>query len=196
MRFLTVLLIAAAAALVPAGAATAPASAASPCGLTGTAPAVTHVIVVMLENRSYSQVVGNSAAPYETALAAECGNATEAFGATHWSAANYLATSAGEYPASSAKGCNYAACADSGPSIYSQLDSAGLTWKAYEESMPSPCDKSTAMPYKIGHNPPIFYPASAAPNARPETSRSPVSRPKPARSGTTCRRARCPRSPG
>lgn len=111
----------------------------------------------MLENHSYNQVAGNGAAPYENELASECGNATQAYGATHNSAANYLATSAGQYPAASANGCGYSACANSESNIYQQLDSAGLTWKAYEESMPSGCDKSDASPYKIGHNPPIFY---------------------------------------
>ena len=118
-----------------------------------------HVLLVMLENRSYSAVIGNSKAPFQNSLATSCGLATSMWGATHQSAANYLATSAGKYPATSVKGCNYAACADAGPSIYQQLDTAGLTWKAYQESMPAACDKSSAAPYKIGHNPPIFYTA-------------------------------------
>ena len=98
-------------------------------------------------------MIGNSAAPYENELDSDCGNATQAYGATHSSAANYLAISAGQYPAASPRGCGYAACASSEPDIYQQLDSAGLTWKAYEESMPAACDKSSASLYKIGHNP-------------------------------------------
>jgi phospholipase C len=145
-------------AMSPAWFATGLASARSdPCGVSGTPPAIQHVIIVMLENHSYNQVVGNSAAPYENELATDCGNATQSYGATHSSAANYLAISAGQYPADSPKGCGYAACANSEPNIYQQLDTAGLTWKAYEESMPSACDTSDASLYKIGHNPPIFY---------------------------------------
>ena len=128
------------------------------CGQTPAAqPTIRHVIIVMLENRSYDQVVGSPAAPYETGLARECGSATEAFGATHGSAANYLAVSAGQYPSSSIRGCDYYACASNEDNIYQQLDRAGMTWKAYEESMPSACGKSSAWPYKIGHNPAIFY---------------------------------------
>jgi phosphatidylinositol-3-phosphatase len=128
------------------------------CGQTPVVrPVVRHVIVVMLENRSYSQVVGSPAAPYQAKLASACGSATEAFGATHGSAPNYLAASAGQYPPSSLHGCNYSACASGENNIYQQLDGAGLSWKAYEESMPSACDKSSAWPYKIGHNPAIFY---------------------------------------
>lgn len=128
------------------------------CGQTPAGqPAIRHVIIVMLENRSFDQVVGSPAAPYETGLARECGSATEAFGATHGSAANYLAVSAGQYPSSSIRGCDYYACASNEDNIYQQLDGAGMTWKAYEESMPSACGKSSAWPYKIGHNPAIFY---------------------------------------
>jgi phospholipase C len=130
----------------------------SPCGAAGAAPAIKHVIVTMLENRNYNQVIGSPAAPYQTELSAQCGTATAMFGATHTSAANYLALSAGEYPASSPPGCgSVSACADSSPSLYTQLDSASLTWRSYQESMPSACATKAASPYKLGHNPPIFY---------------------------------------
>jgi phosphatidylinositol-3-phosphatase len=138
----------------------APARPAGLCGETPAAvqPAVQHIIVVMLENRSYQQVIGSpAAAPYQAMLASACGSATEAFGATHGSAPNYLAASAGQYPPSSVNGCDYPACASGADNIYQQLDGAGLSWKVYEESMPSACDKSSAWPYKIGHNPAIFY---------------------------------------
>ena len=111
----------------------------------------------MLENRTYDQVVGSSAAPFQTRLARECGSATEAFAATHGSAANYLAVSAGQHPSSSLRGCAYTACVSREDNIYQQLDRSGLTWKAYEESMPWACDKSSSWPYKIGHDPAIFY---------------------------------------
>jgi phospholipase C len=120
--------------------------------------AIQHVLIVMLENHSYNQVVGASAAPNQTGLAAKCGNATAMFAATHASAANYLAMSAGEFPAGSAKGCgSVSACADASDNLYHQLDVAGLSWRAYEESMPQACSPSTVGSYKIGHNPPIFY---------------------------------------
>jgi phosphatidylinositol-3-phosphatase len=159
VRRLTISLLSAATALagltVPAIALAGPVS---PCGSAGTAPTIQHVILVMLENRSYKQVIGSSSAPFQTSLAANCGVATAMFGATHTSAANYLALSAGEYPASSPPGCgSIGKCADSGQSLYTQLDAAGLTWKAYEEAMPTACDSASSGNYKIGHNPVIFY---------------------------------------
>jgi phosphatidylinositol-3-phosphatase len=130
------------------------------------APAIRHIIIVMLENRTRGQVIGSPDAPYETRLASACGNATEAFGATHGSASNYLAASSGQYPASSLHGCNYPACASDENNVYQQLDRTGRTWKAYEESMPSACDKVSAWPYKIGHNPAIFYTGISAAECR------------------------------
>lgn len=126
------------------------------CGTTRATAAPRHVLIVMLENRSYRDVVGNGAAPFENSLAKTCGVASSMWGATHSSAANYLAVSAGQYPSSSLHGCNYSACATSDTSIYEQLDSTGRAWKAYQEAMPSACDKSSGPSYKIGHNPPIF----------------------------------------
>jgi len=128
------------------------------CGNAGTAPPIQHVVVVMLENRSYSQVMGNPDAPYQTSLASQCGVGTAMFGATHTSAANYLGTSAGEFPASSPPGCgSIGACADSSPNLYQQFDAAKLSWNAFMESMPSACTPSSGGAYKIGHNPVLFY---------------------------------------
>ena len=138
----------------------------APCGNPGPAPVpVQHVVVVMMENLSYNQVVGSPNAPYQTSLAADCGVGTSYFGATHTSAANYLAMSAGEYPAASTKGCgSVRACADPSNNLYNQLSSAGLTWAGFMEGMPANCDPASGNPdaagqdlYKIGHNPILYY---------------------------------------
>ena len=141
----------------PAPAAPAPLSL---CGnaAPATPTAIQHVIVVMLENKSYKQVVGNSSAPYQTSLTTSCGVGTAMFGATHSSAANYLAISAGEFPSASPPGCgSVTACRDTSDNLYHQLDTAGLSWKSYQESMPAACTTSSSGAYKIGHNPAIFY---------------------------------------
>ena len=131
------------------------------CGNPGSpSQPVQHVMVVMLENQSYPAVVGpGTKAPYENGtLATQCGLASQMYGVTHTSAANYLAMSAGTYPPKSVNGCfNVAACSSTSPNLFRQLDSSGAGWKAYEESMPSSCDPSGATAYKIGHNPALFY---------------------------------------
>jgi phospholipase C len=131
------------------------------CGNPGPAPAVQHVIVVMLENESYDQVVGQpSVAPYQNWVAQNCGAGSEMFAATHASAADYMAVSSGQYPAKAPSGCaSPGNCADHKDNLYSQLTTAGLTWGAFEESMPSPCAGHSvpADDYKVGHNPAVFY---------------------------------------
>jgi phospholipase C len=129
------------------------------CGNPGPAPvSISHVIVVMLENASYRQVVGSPNAPFETGLAAQCGVASSYFAAPHWSAANYLAMSAGQYPASSPPGCgSVSQCADSSDNLYHQLTAAGRSWAGFMEAMPTACNPSSSGAYKIGHNPILFY---------------------------------------
>lgn len=130
------------------------------CGNTGSGPAITHVVVMYLENESYGAVIGNAAAPYiNNTLTARCGVATHAFAATHTSAANYLAATAGQYPPGSPKGCGtVAACVTSSPSLFSQMATAGGGWRNVVEGAPSNCDKTTVNGVtKIGHDPGLFY---------------------------------------
>lgn len=109
-----------------------------------------------MENKSYSAVLGNSAAPYENALAARCGMAADYHGITHPSLPNYLAATGGS---------TFGVRDDAGPaahpigadSIFGQLARAGLSWRSYEESMPSNCELSAASPYAVKHNPAAYY---------------------------------------
>lgn len=131
------------------------------CGQTGRATTpIKHVLLVVLENKSYPDVVGHAGnAPFQGSLAAECGSASQMYGATHSSAANYLALTGGQYPPASTAGCSTVnACRSSAPSLFSQLENANLPWKSYVESMGSNCSAGAAPNYKIGHNPALFYP--------------------------------------
>jgi len=137
-----------------------PAAAASgPCG-TRTAPAgYKHVIWIMMENHSYGDIVGNTAqARYINSLAAGCGVATDYHSTTHPSLPNYLAVTSGlpqpSLPVLSYADCNVSAvCRTSAASVFGQ----GETWKSYEESMPSNCDKSNSGEYAVRHNPAVYY---------------------------------------
>ena len=141
-------------------AAASPASAASqPCG-TATAPhTYQHVIWIWMENRSFGDIIGNkSQAPYLNSVAASCGLATNYHNTTHPSLPNYLAATSGlaqaQLPVLSFLDCNVSAvCDTSAPSIFGQ----GETWKAYQESMPSNCDRSNSGEYAVRHNPPPYY---------------------------------------
>lgn len=129
------------------------------CGNTGTPTAsIQHIIIVMLENRSYSEVMNGGKAPYQAqTLATQCGTSTHMYGSTHWSAANYLAVAGGQHPALTASCGTVAACSTNNPNLFAQADAAGLGWRNYAESAPSACAQASTSSYKIGHVPGLFY---------------------------------------
>jgi hypothetical protein len=93
-----------------------------------------HVFVIMLENHSEHSVIGDPAAPYITSLARTYGVAQQYYGVTHPSEPNYVA---------SISGSNWFVNDDNPnnrfdhKNLVDQLESAGKTWGAYMESMPS-----------------------------------------------------------
>jgi phospholipase C len=136
---------------------TAPALAAGPCGTTTTAPTYKHVIWIWFENHSSSSIIGSSQAPYFNTVANECGLATNYHNLSHPSLPNYVGATSGLAVSSLTPfdgDCNpTGSCTTTSASIFSQ----GETWKAYEESMPSNCDKSNSGEYAVRHNPPPYF---------------------------------------
>ena len=138
-----------------AQASTSAAAASGPCGTTTAPHAYQHVIWIWMENHSFSDIIGNkSQAPYINSLAARCGLATNYHNTTHPSLPNYLAATSGlpqtHLPILSYLDCNVSVvCDTSARSIFGQ----GETWKAYQESMPSNCDRSNSGEYAVRHNP-------------------------------------------
>jgi len=150
-------------------AATAPAaSAAGPCGTATAPPAYQHVIWIWMENRSLGNIIGNkSQAPYINSLASSCGLATDYHATSHPSLPDYLAATSGlaqaSLPVLSFTDCNVSlVCRTSAKSIFGQ----GETWKSYEESMPSNCDKSNSGEYAVRHNPAVYYTSLAGCSSR------------------------------
>ena len=135
------------------------AAASGPCGTATTPHTYQHVIWIWMENHSYSDIIGNkSQAPYINSLAASCGLATDYHNTTHPSLPNYLAATSGiaqgSLPATTYLDCNVSVICDmTVGSIFGQ----GETWKAYQESMPSNCDKSNSGEYAVRHNPAVYY---------------------------------------
>jgi phosphatidylinositol-3-phosphatase len=110
-----------------------------------------------MENHSYSSVIGSSAAPYENALANSCGLATNYHGVTHPSLPNYMAATGGTTAGITNDCSPSSSCESTGPSIFGQVAASHRQWRSYEESMPSNCDKTTASPYAVKHNPAPYY---------------------------------------
>src|SRR3954466_899563 len=125
-KFFTVLVAALAAAFaVPAG----PAHAA-------TLPADNKIVVVIEENHSYSEVIGNANAPYITSLANNGAKMTQSFAVTHPSEPNYLALFSGSTQGVTndnvPTGTPYSTA-----NLGAELRGAGRTFGGYSETQPS-----------------------------------------------------------
>src|SRR6202035_1704229 len=99
-----------------------------------------HVVVIVMENAEYGEVIGNPAAPYVNALARRYGLATQSYAITHPSLPNYLALTGGSTQGitSDCTGCHVSAV-----NIVDQLERAGISWGAFLEDVPSPRFRST-----------------------------------------------------
>jgi len=132
-------------------------SASRPCGVLTSPPRYTHVIWVWMENHSYNTIIGSSQARYINSLARQCGLATNYHNISHPSLPNYVAATSGlGYSGIQqfTSDCDpSSSCSTSSASIFGQ----GESWKAYEESMPSSCDRSNAGEYAVRHNPPPYF---------------------------------------
>lgn len=113
------------------------------------APGPTHVFVIVLENRSYTQVAGSG---YVAQLAQHYGAATNYHGVSHPSLPNYLALTSGS---------TYGIGDDAWHSLPAgglgeQMTAAGVDWRAYMEGMTNGCYHSP-YPYALKHNPFAYY---------------------------------------
>jgi hypothetical protein len=113
--------------------------ASSPAAVPGTASVTTprpdHVVVVVLENKRRTSVIGSSDAPYLTKVAAKGANMTQSYGVTHPSQPNYLALFSGYQHGVTSDVCPVTFKATN--NLASQLGKAGLSFTGYSESLPS-----------------------------------------------------------
>lgn len=125
---------------------------------------VAHVMVVVLENRERGDVIGNAQAPYLNGLARRYGTADNAFGTTHPSLPNYLELVAGT---TFGIDSDCTSCRVDGPTLVDQLDAKGVGWKAYMESMPTPCFPGASFgAYAKKHDPFMYVSHLAGDQAR------------------------------
>lgn len=112
-----------------------------------------HVMVLMMENESYGNIIGNSRDPYENKLAKTYLTATHSYAWGHNSLPNYLEMVSGRSYAS--KGTKNDCLprsrgSVSGPNLAGQLQRAKIPWRAYMGAMPSPCTSTTAPSCSLG----------------------------------------------
>ncbi|MHB8565686.1 MAG: alkaline phosphatase family protein [Nitrososphaerales archaeon] len=118
---------------------------------------ISHVIVIVLENEPYNQVIGNSQAPYENMLAGQYALAANYFSPEHPSLPNYIDLTAGSDMGITSDCSPSSTCQVTGSNVADLLSSNGLSWKEYAESMPAPCYQSDSGYYAVRHNPFVYY---------------------------------------
>jgi phosphatidylinositol-3-phosphatase len=96
-------------------------------------PTFAHVVLLLEENHSYSEVMGNSSMPYFNSLASQYGVASQYFANTHPSLPDYLVLTTG---AMETLDNNFSGTI-SDDNVVRELVKAGKTWKCYAESIPS-----------------------------------------------------------
>jgi hypothetical protein len=132
---------------------------------TGPAPstrALGHVFMILMENENWSQIKASASATYIQSLlvsGAHCESYWNPPG-MHPSEPNYIWLEAGD---------NYGITTDDDPDpvshhistsnhLVSLLDSAGLTWRTYQEDMPlGTCPVTSVGLYAAKHNPFVFF---------------------------------------
>lgn len=120
-------------------------------------PRPDHLVIVIEENKSYKQIIGNMAAPYINRLANEGALFTNSFAVAHPSQPNYLALFSG-----STHGIRDNRCPISltGNHLASELQRKGLSFAIYSESMPAVgyegCDFANGL-YARKHNPAVNW---------------------------------------
>ena len=105
---------------------------------TSQVPRLDHVFVIMEENNGFHDVIGNQAAPNLNYLAKTFGLATDYFGVSPDSSeSNYVALLGGSVQGVTSDDA-YWTQEINAPSLISQLDHAGISWKAYLQALPYP----------------------------------------------------------
>jgi PKD repeat protein len=99
-----------------------------------TVPRPDHVVMLILENHSSGEILGNPAAPYINSLAASGANMTSSFALTHPSQPNYIGLFSGSLNGVTDNSCPLTLSADN---LGAQLISSGQGFVGYAEDLPS-----------------------------------------------------------
>jgi hypothetical protein len=142
--------------------------------LGGNAPSLPrpdHIVMVIEENHSYSQIIDSPNAPYINRLAAQSAVFTQSFGITHPSQPNYLALFSGSTQSITDNSCPLTFTT---PNLGQALLAAGLTFAGYSEDLPLVGSLICSMGrYARKHNPWVNWQDSVA-NGLPATANLPM----------------------
>jgi acid phosphatase len=99
-------------------------------------PRPDHIVIVVEENRSFSSIIGNDAAPYINSLAARGAVFTNFHSLVHPSQPNYLALFSGSAHGVTSDVAPPAGSPYSSPNLASELFGVGLSFTGYSEDLP------------------------------------------------------------
>src|SRR5262249_1546470 len=117
-------------------------------------PQFSRVFIVVEENTSFSQVIGNSAMPFLNSPARQFGLATNYFANTHPSIGNYFMLTTGQVITNDDAFTGTV----SDDNVVRQLVAAGKTWRAYAESLPrAGYTGEDVYPYLKHHDPFAYF---------------------------------------
>jgi phosphatidylinositol-3-phosphatase len=114
-----------------------------------------HIAVIVMENEEFSDIIASHEAPFINRLAAHSALAGQMYAVSHPSLPNYLALTGGSTfgIASDCTGCSVHAS-----NLVTQLQRAGISWRAYMEGIPHPCFAGAgAGRYAKKHDPFMYY---------------------------------------
>jgi phospholipase C len=120
----------------------------------GKIPNFEHIVLIILENQNYQDVIGSQSMPYLNSLAQQNVLLSNYFAVSHPSLPNYIALVSGSTQ-NIQKDCTD--CFIDQPNLADLIEASGRTWKTYQEDMPSPCFIGNAKPYYQKHNPFIYF---------------------------------------
>ncbi len=133
-----------------------------------TLPVPNHVVVVIFENHSFSNIIGSSNAPYINSLARSGALFTHSFAIRHPSQPNYLALFSGSTQGITDDSCPHTFA---GPDLGGELIAAHHTFVGFSEGLPGVGSKvCTSGKYARKHNPWVDFKDVPASDNRPFTS--------------------------
>lgn len=125
-------------------------------------PNFAHIVVIIEENHETTSILGNTEAAFINNLASQYALATNYFAIEHPSLPNYIDLISGTN-GGVIDNCNppTSTCRADVRNLPDELERTNHTWKAYFESMPTPCSVQPYAKgdlYDIQHNPFVYYP--------------------------------------
>jgi phospholipase C len=119
---------------------------------------INHVIIIVMENKGYTQIIGASDAPYQNELAKKYASASKYYGVFPDSLPNYISIISG-YPYLTKDKDPGTIPPLKEQTIVNLLQSKNLTWKGIFEDMPDVCHlkDSGKSGYIVHHNPFVYF---------------------------------------